>query len=357
VAGATFVYDTQVSGGQLTVLPGAEVNSATIAAGGVALVQSGGIAYDPVLGNGGTLWLSAGGELTGALTFAGAGATLAIGGTVLPSVAIGGFAAADAFDLRDIASGSGATATLNSATDVLTVSAGGISRTLHLAGTYAGSGFDVIGDGGSGSLVEIACFAGGTHIATPSGAVAVEDLAVGDAVWTQTGRAAPVRWVGRRVVDAHRHPTPEKIWPVLVAAGAFGAGLPARDLWLSPDHAVFCDGVLIPVRCLIDGASIAQVPMNRIEYFHVELDRHDILAAEGLPVESFLDTGQRAAFAGGVTALFPDFACRQWDGAACAELVVAGPLVAAVRRRLRYFGETGTATSLRRSGGSVQGGS
>jgi hypothetical protein len=32
------------------------------------------------------------------------------------------------------------------------------------------------------------------------------------------------------------------------------------------------------------------------DYVHVELDRHDILLAEGLPAESYLDTGNRAAF-------------------------------------------------------------
>ena len=81
-----------------------------------------------------------------------------------------------------------------------------------------------------------------------------------------------------------------------IAASAFGGGLPHRDLWLSPDHAVLVDGALVPARCLVNGASIAAEPRADIRYFHVELAAHGVLVAEGLPAESYLDTGNRAAF-------------------------------------------------------------
>ena len=101
-----------------------------------------------------------------------------------------------------------------------------------------------------------------------------------------------------------------------------------------PDHAVFTDGVLIPIKHLINGRSIAQVECHEIEYFHVELARHDILLAEGLPAESYLDTGNRAAFANdGVTQLHPDFAPLSRDDG-CAELVQDGPRLVAVKQRL-----------------------
>jgi hypothetical protein len=86
------------------------------------------------------------------------------------------------------------------------------------------------------------------------------------------------------------------VWPVRVRAGAFGARRPHRDLVLSPDHAVFVDKVLIPVRYLLNGATIVQEPVDVITYWHVELARHDVLFAEGLPCESYLDTGNRALF-------------------------------------------------------------
>jgi hypothetical protein len=184
--------------------------------------------------------------------------------------------------------------------------------------------------------VTLACFAAGTGIATAHGRVLVEQLAVGDVVLTETG-AAPVVWLGHRRVDCRRHARPQDVWPVRVAAGAFGPGLPCRDLVLSPDHAVHVDGVLIPVRCLINGAGIAQEPWASVTYWHVELDRHDVLLAEALPCESFLDTGNRAAFANGgvVMQMHPDFARHVWEGAACAPLVVAGPQLDRVRARLR----------------------
>ncbi len=73
-----------------------------------------------------------------------------------------------------------------------------------------------------------------------------------------------------------------------------------------------------------------------VDYVHVELDRHDLLLAEGLPAESYLDTGNRAAFVGGGAALdlHPDFSRRIWHAEGCVELVLAGPKLAAARRRL-----------------------
>ena len=76
--------------------------------------------------------------------------------------------------------------------------------------------------------------------------------------------------------------------------------------------------------------------MSTVTYYHLELERHDVLLAEGLPVESYLDTGNRDAFAdpGVVITLHPDFALRQWEAEGCAPLVMAGPKLAAARRRV-----------------------
>ena len=125
--------------------------------------------------------------------------------------------------------------------------------------------------------------------------VAVEALRVGDRVTTLAGEAR-ITWIGRRAVDCKRHARPKAVWPVRVSVGAFGAGAPARDVYLSPDHAVYADDVLVPVKHLINGSNIIQVPVAQVEYFHVELVRHDVVLAEGLPVESYLDTGDRASF-------------------------------------------------------------
>jgi fibronectin-binding autotransporter adhesin len=163
---------------------------------------------------------------------------------------------------------------------------------------------------GHAELLVAPCFAEGTRIKTPRGHVAVEELREGDAVVTVSGRVEAIRWIGHRRVDCRRHPEPERVWPVRIAAHAFGQGRPRRALRLSPDHSVFVEDVLIPVKFLINDVTITQVRVDRIRYFHVELAGHDVVVAEGLPAESYLETGGRASFenAEGVTRLHADFA-------------------------------------------------
>jgi hypothetical protein len=164
-----------------------------------------------------------------------------------------------------------------------------------------------------------------------------------------------VTWLGHRHVDCRRHPCPADVWPVRVRPGAFGPGRPHRDLLLSPDHAVFHAGVLIPVRHLVDGRAIAQMPRAAVTYWHVELDCHDVILAEGLPCESYLDTGQRSSFAGGdVLRLHPVFADRHAmtaharDAGACAPLAVCGPAVEAAQALLRAWQPLATGRVRRR---------
>jgi len=142
------------------------------------------------------------------------------------------------------------------------------------------------------------CYAAGTRILTARGEVRVEDLAAGDMVQARFAGLTPIKWIGHRRIDCRRHPDPQQVWPVRVVAGAFGPDQPCRDLFLSPDHAVAVDGALIPIRLLMNGASIRQetgVPL--VHYFHIELDRHDLLLADGTQAESYLDTGNRGMFA------------------------------------------------------------
>jgi hypothetical protein len=181
-----------------------------------------------------------------------------------------------------------------------------------------------------------ACYAAGTRILTAQGEVCVEDLAVGDTLCTHFAGLAAIIWIGSRRIDCCRHPEPHTVWPVRISAGAFAPGRPHRDLLLSPDHAVFIDNVLIPVKCLINGSTIAQVPSAIVTYYHVELQQHDILLAENLPAESFLDTGNRGNFVNhsGPVWLHPDFAGLAWDGYGCAPLIVAGTELEAVRAEL-----------------------
>ena len=187
----------------------------------------------------------------------------------------------------------------------------------------------------------ITCFAEGTRIETTDGPRAGEDLAVGDQVVLADGGSEPVVWIGQRAVNCAAHPTPEAVWPVRVAADAFGENVPVRDLYLSPGHAIYVNDVLVPVKLLINGTSIAQVKRDRERYFHVELPHHAVILAEGLTVESYLDTGDRANFhhETGTIRLHPDFTprltsetARRWEVHGAAPLVTTGEKLAQARR-------------------------
>ena len=145
------------------------------------------------------------------------------------------------------------------------------------------------------------CFAAGTRILTPRGEIAVEDLREGDLVTTFSGRGPvhkPITWIGQMRESLERHPNPEKAAPVRIRAGAVAENIPHRDLLVSPDHAICLDGVLIPAKELVNDATIVQeLDFGEVHYFHIELEQHDILLAEGLTAESYLDTGNRDAFA------------------------------------------------------------
>ena len=141
------------------------------------------------------------------------------------------------------------------------------------------------------------CFLAGTRIATPGGESAIEDLTIGDLVVTSDGRTAPVRWIGVQsvvTVFADRLRTV----PVRIMAGALGDGLPARDLFISPDHALMLDGVLVQAGALVDDTTISRmtnVP-ERFTYYHVELEDHALILAEGVPAETFVDNVTRRRF-------------------------------------------------------------
>ncbi len=219
--------------------------------------------------------------------------------------------------------------------------------TLGIAGNFSTTDFKVT-TGGGDTRVSLACYVGGTRIATPRGKVPIEHLVEGDLVLNSDNEAVPVRWIGHRHIDCRRHPRPDAVWPVRVSAGAFAAGCPECDLWLSPDHAVFVDDVMMPIKVLINGTTVARVPVDAVTYYHVELPRHDAILAEGLAAESYLDTGDRAQFvsrveaigAGEVIRLLPDFSAHGpgiaavWEAYGFAPLVLCGPIVEAVRARL-----------------------
>ncbi|MFM9857997.1 Hint domain-containing protein [Pseudoxanthobacter sp. M-2] len=164
-----------------------------------------------------------------------------------------------------------------------------LSNTVYQVGDYP-DGFN--------QTTYVPCFLAGTRIAVPGGEVAVETLRPGDLVLTADGRSVPVRWIGRRALATPFVPEPRR--PVCIAAGALGDGLPTRDLRLTPDHALFLDGLLVQAGALVNGAAVRRMSAGelgpRFEVFHVETAAHELILAEGVAAETFVDNVARQRF-------------------------------------------------------------
>jgi hypothetical protein len=146
-------------------------------------------------------------------------------------------------------------------------------------------------------FVSTACFGTDTRIAIPGGEVAVEDLRIGDLVMTATGVAKKVKWLGRRSYTAAEVAAHPSVRSVLVRANAIAPGMPHRDLTLSPMHGLFIADCFVPAVSLVNGVTILRNDeLAPVSYIHVEMDEHDVVFANGLPAETFVDDASRQMF-------------------------------------------------------------
>ena len=176
--------------------------------------------------------------------------------------------------------------------------------TLTLSGITGGAGgwvAEAVSAGGGTEVFLAVCFAAGTRILTPSGERTVETLTEGDLVLAGAGdelAACAIKWLGYRRIDLASHPHPTTVAPIRIMRGAIADLIPHNDLCVSPDHGILIDGKLICARQLVNGTTIREATgLASVQYFHIELDAHNILLAEGLTAESYLDTGNRSFFA------------------------------------------------------------
>jgi uncharacterized repeat protein (TIGR03803 family) len=174
----------------------------------------------------------------------------------------------------------------------------------------------------------VICFLPGTQITTPSGEVAIERLKVGDAVSTVRGDSRRIVWIGHGRVLATRGRR-NAATPVIVRESALADNVPNRDLHITKAHSLYVDGVLIPAEYLINHRSIIwDDHAQEIPLYHIELETHDVLLANGAPAESYRDDGNRRLFQN---------ANSGWHLPAqepYAPVLMGGPLVDAIWRRL-----------------------
>jgi len=214
------------------------------------------------------------------------------------------------------------------------------------------SGTAELYNSGDSASYAVACYLRGTRIAVPGGEAAVDSLRPGDLVLTAAGLERPVVWVGHRRLAVAAAADPARVRPIRVRAGAIGPGIPTRDLLVSPEHIMLLDGVLIPAHALVNGVTVVvAAEIEAPHYFHIELESHDVLLAEGAAAESWLDAGNRFMFANAPVAALRAEPAATPAALACAPVVEAGPALDAVREQLAgramELGRTANAEVLR----------
>jgi hypothetical protein len=275
----------------------------------------------------GTLELGVGSSLSGPISFSGTGGELRLDSTP-PLDIITGFQAGDTVVLSGVPYVAGLDSYTVANAGTLIVDADGTPYTLDIAGATVGETNFVLGSDLMITETSPACFAAGTRLLARDGEIAVEAIVPGDVLVTvRPGGPAmsKVVWTGSRTYNVRRRRQPALVCPVRITAGAFGRGVPERDLRLSPEHAVYLDGTLVPAMCLVNGKTIFQeMDCAFVTYHHVELAAHDVVLAEGLPCESYLDTGNREMFQ--VTSALPARAARPGDDATRLQAALCAPL-------------------------------
>lgn len=191
-----------------------------------------------------------------------------------------------------------------------------------------------------GTLTEtVSCFVHGTSISIVKNGngqnTPVEKLSIGDEIVTGSGKQK-IKWIGKSDYDGRFIVGNHMMLPVCFKAGSITDNVPAHDLYVSPGHGMCLDGILIPAWRLINGVSVTQEnSVERVSYFHIELDRHDIIYAENCPTESFFNGAEthRAAFQNGAefAELYPD---EQDFGTMCLPRVEHGFDLQAIQARI-----------------------
>ena len=190
---------------------------------------------------------------------------------------------------------------------------------------------------GRGTGCDVKCFLKGTKIRTADGERNVEDLAIGDMLPTLFGGMRPIQWVGRY---SYKKSDSAKPWaadaqPVRIARSALAPNVPHADLFVTGWHALLIDDVLVPAGNLINGTTITRYAadeFDELEFYHIKLEGHDVVYAEGAACETLLTVSEAASN-------FAEYArvhgASETEEAACAPLLFYDGRRGQLKSRLR----------------------
>jgi hypothetical protein len=194
-------------------------------------------------------------------------------------------------------------------------------RVAKAGNTDCGNGNNHIDNGNGAAAGGCNCFLEGTEILTSDGPKRIEQLAVGDLLVTEFGGLRPIQWIG---YYSYKRADASKPWargalPVRLAPSAIAPGIPSADLYVTSEHGLYIDGVIVPVHSLINGTTIKLHEAEdccELKYYHVKLETHDVIYAEGAPCETLQQVSE--AFAN-----FADYLRRYGDDAERADIPCA----------------------------------
>jgi hypothetical protein len=276
--------------GTLTLASATLTDSGALTNNGVILLDPSTLTAASLTGTGQTT-IGASGKLE-TVAFSGSNALLKLDAPTSVAGTLTAFAQQQTIDLAGVLFNS---VTYNAHQLQFTLSDGVTSGSIALTLANGGS-VQAVSDGAGGAFITAVCFCAGARVATPNGEVPVEQLAVGDMVRTASGAIRPISWIGAGRVLATRGKRGPAT-PVIVRKGALADNVPHRDLRVTKGHALFIDGVLIPVEFLVNHRSIVwDDRAQEVAIYHIELSTHDVLLVDGAPAESYRDDGNRWLF-------------------------------------------------------------
>jgi Hint domain len=312
---------TELSGATLTV-SGTLVNDGSIAIDPSTLTAGGLTGTGIVTIDAGSMLQVQGTVASGeTIMFDGSGAYLQLDTPGSVAGSITNFGVGETIDLKGVDP-----ASVIFSGDLLSFTLGLLSPSFTLS--LANPGTVIASASADGTVLSALCFCVNTLILTPSGERPVQELAVGDTVTTHRGTARRIVWVGTGKVLATRGRR-NAATPVIVHRDALADNVPNRDLRVTKGHSLYIDDVLIPVEFLVNHRSIFwDDNAQEVELYHIELETHDVLVANGAAAESYRDDGNRWLFRN---------ANSGWDlppQTPCAPVVTGGVAVDAAWRRL-----------------------